>query len=319
MSNKADLMIESKPIISSSKHPLLDKIRYYKYLYMLVLPAILFYLLFAYFPMYGSLLAFKEFSYSKGILGGEWVGLKYFKEIFNDTLFLKSFVNTLIIGCGRVIFEFPIPIIMAIFMNEINKIRLQRFFQTVFTFPHFLSWIVVAGIMFNMMSDSGVLNQVIVLMGGEKINMLADPKVFRGLLYATSDWKEAGWGTIIYLAAISGISPELYEAAAIDGAKRFHIMRYITWPSIKSVAGILLILNIGNFMNGGFDQIINMYNPIVYSVADIIDTYVYRRTFITGLDFSSSTAIGLFKSVVNITLLFLANSVVKKVNGEGAI
>lgn len=319
MREKTVSIKEPKPALSSSKHPLLDKMKYYKYFYILVLPAIVFYAIFAYFPMYGSLLAFKEFSYTKGILGGEWVGLKYFREIFTDTMFLKSFSNTLIIGIGRILFEFPVPIILSIFLNEVRKIKLQRFYQTVLTFPHFLSWIVVSGIMFNMLSDSGVLNQVITLLGGQKVNILTEPKTFRALLYATSNWKEAGWGTIIYLAAIAGVSQELYEAAAIDGAKRHHIMLYITWPAIRSVAGILLILSIGSFMNAGFDQILNMYNPIVYDVSDIIDTYVYRRTFITGLDFSSSTAIGLFKSVVNIILLFAANTLVKKTSGEGVI
>lgn len=308
---------ETKKVISNSEHPLLDKILYYKYFYILLIPAIVYYFIFAYIPMYGSLLAFKEFSYTNGILGGEWVGLKYFKEIFNDSLFIKSFINTLIISVGRIIFEFPVPIIFAILLNEIGRVKLQRFFQTVITFPHFISWIVVSSIMMNMLSDAGVLNQVIVSLGGQKINLLTETKIFRGLLYVTDNWKEMGWGTIIYLAAISGVSPELYESAAIDGAKRHHMMRYITWPAIYSVIGMMFILNIGNFMNAGFDQIINMYNSIVYGVADIIDTYVYRRTFVTGLDFSSSTAIGLFKSVVNLILLYIANMVVKKTSGEG--
>lgn len=314
---KALTIEENKKAMRNSEHPLLEKILYYKYFYILTIPAIVYYFIFAYFPMYGSLLAFKEFSYMDGILGGKWVGLKYFKEIFSDSLFLKSFANTLIISMGRIVFEFPAPIILALFMNEIGKVRLKRFFQTVYTFPHFISWIVVAGVMMNILSDAGVLNQVIITLGGQKVSLLTEPRIFRGLLYITDNWKEAGWGTIIYLAAIAGIPPELYEAANIDGAKRLHMIRYITWPAICSVTGILLILSIGNFMNAGFDQILNMYNPIVYNVSDIIDTYVYRRTFVTGLDFSSSTAIGLFKSVINVILLYLANFIVKRTSGEG--
>ena len=316
MANTAADMTKTE-IARQTGHPLLKRILYYKYFYLLLIPAIIYYIVFAYYPMYGSILAFKDFNYAKGILHSPWAGMKYFDKIFNDTMFLKSFANTLIISLGRIAFEFPVPILLAVLINEVARTRLKRFLQTVYTFPHFLSWIVVSGIISNILSDAGVLNQVITVLGGQKVNLLTDPKIFRGLLYLTDNWKEAGWGTIIYLAAIAGISPDLYEAAAIDGAKRFQLIRHITWPAIRSVTGILLILTIGSIMNGGFDQILNMYNPIVYSVSDIIDTYVYRRTFVTGMDFSSSTAIGLFKSVVNVILLYTSNFIVRKINNEG--
>ena len=316
MANTAADMTKTE-IARQTGHPLLKRILYYKYFYLLLIPAIIYYIVFAYYPMYGSILAFKDFNYAKGILHSPWAGMKYFDKIFNDTMFLKSFANTLIISLGRIAFEFPVPILLAVLINEVARIRLKRFLQTVYTFPHFLSWIVVSGIISNILSDAGILNQVITVLGGQKVNLLTDPKIFRGLLYLTDNWKEAGWGTIIYLAAIAGISPDLYEAAAIDGAKRFQLIRHITWPAIRSVTGILLILTIGSIMNGGFDQILNMYNPIVYNVSDIIDTYICRRTFVTGMDFSSSTAIGLFKSVVNVILLYTSNFIVRKINNEG--
>jgi putative aldouronate transport system permease protein len=317
MGNVAISQIEAKPGTCYPKHPLLMKILKYKYFYLLTIPALIYYIIFAYIPMYGSVLAFKDFNYAKGILHSPWVGMKHFDRVFDDAVFWKVFANTLLISFGRIIYEFPVPIILAILMNEIGKNKLKRFYQTVFTFPHFVSWIVVSGIIFNLFSDAGVVNQAITVFGGQKVSLLTVPKIFRGLLYITDNWKEAGWGTIIYLAAIAGISPDLYEAAEIDGASRFQRMRYITWPAIRSVTGILLILQIGNIMNAGFDQILNMYNPIVYDVSDILDTYVYRRTFVTGMDFSSSTAIGLFKSAINVILLYSANYTVKKVNGEG--
>jgi len=189
--------------------------------------------------------------------------------------------------------------------------------QTVLTFPHFLSWVVVTGIFFQLLSDQGVLNEVIAAFGGAKIHLLSQASTFRGLLYVTANWKEAGWGTIIYLAAISGVSVELYEAAIVDGAKRFQLMRYITWPAVKSVIGIMFILSVAGIMSAGFDQIFNMYNAAVQDKSDIIDTFIYRRTFITGLDFASSTAIGLFTNVINFIMLFAGNTIVKRLTGKG--
>jgi putative aldouronate transport system permease protein len=218
---------------------------------------------------------------------------------------------------GRILFEFPIPIILALLLNEIRKSATKRFYQTVFTFPHFISWVVAAGMMIDLLSDAGVLNQIIVLFGGQKINLLTDPGLFKALLFLSDNWKEVGWGTIIYLATIAGISPEIYEAAKVDGAKRFQLILHITWPALRYVMGILFILQIANIMNAGFDQIFNMYNPVVYGSSDIIDTYIYRRTFMVGESFSSSTALGVFKSVINVLLLYSANYMVKKINKQG--
>jgi len=297
-----------------------DKILKYKYFYLMFLPAFLLYLLFTYVPMYGIQLAFKDLNFAKGIMGSPWTsmhGMKHFYDLLSNSEFIKAFRNTLVISLQRIIIEFPIPIILALLINEIRKSRLKRIVQTVFTFPHFLSWVVVTGIFFNLLGDSGVLNETIVALGGEKIHLLTQASTFRTLLYGTDIWKEAGWGTIIYLAAISGINTELYEAAIVDGAKRFQLTRYITWPAIVSVIGVMLVISLSNIMNAGFDQIFNMYNPAVYDKADIIDTFIYRRTFITGLDFASSTAIGLFKSVINFIMLYAGNVIVRKTTGKG--
>ena len=266
--------------------------------------------------MYGITIAFREFSY-RNPFGGDWVGLKYFKEMMRDTQFWVSFKNTLQISLGRLIFEFPAPIILALLLNEMWGARLKRVYQTVFTFPHFLSWVVGAGIVVNLIAESGAMNQILGAVGLPKLSILTNPSAFRPMLYISNLWKEAGWSAIIYLAAITSINPELYEAAYVDGAGRFQRMFHITLPSIRGTIGVLLILAIANIANAGFDQIFNLYNALVYDVADILDTYIYRRTFVSGLSFSSSAAQGIFKSVINLILLVTANTLTKKISGQG--
>ena len=319
MNNVADLQ-KNTEILPKMKRGLWKKICYYKYFYLFFLPVFVIYIIFAYFPMYGAILAFKNLNFAKGILRSPWTemyGMKHFYELISDIEFRRAFINTLIISFQRIVFEFPVPITLALLINEITKSRLKRLVQTIFTFPHFLSWVVVTGIFFNLLSDSGVINEILVAFGAEKQSLLTQASTIRGLVYSTDIWKEAGWGTIIYLAAISGINIELYEAAIVDGAKRFHLVRYITIPAIKTVIGVMLILAISNIMNAGFDQIFNLYNAAVYDKVDIIDTFIYRRTFVTGLDFASSTAIGLFKSVINFVMLYVAHSTVKRLTGKG--
>ncbi|BBI31914.1 ABC transporter permease [Cohnella abietis] len=296
---------------------LFKEVAKHKYMYLLVAPVLVYYILFAYLPMYGIVLAFKDFDYSKGITGSPWVGLKHFQEVIQYSDFWNAFNNTLIISLGRLIFEFPAPIILALLLNEVTRYRLKKFFQTVFTFPHFLSWVILGGIITNFLGDSGVFNQLLVSIGLEKRNLLVEPSSFRYLLFLTDTWREIGWGAILYLAAIAGINPELYEAAHVDGANRFQQLKAVTWPSIRYTASILFILAVGNAMNGGFDQIFNLYNSVVYDVADILDTYVYRYTFITGDSFSISTAVGLIKSIINFALLIGANYLVRYLGEEG--
>lgn len=293
--------------------------RNYKYVYLLLLPGVLYYLIFAYYPMYGITMAFKDFQINKGITGSPWVGMAHFEEIFRLDDFWTAFRNTLSISYQRLLIEFPAPIILALLLNEITSNKWRRFFQTVFTFPNFLSWVVVSGIILSILSDGGILNQILIAFGGEKQSLLMEEGYFRSILYLSSIWKSAGWTAIIYLAAITSINPEIYEAAKVDGAGRLQQIVSVTWPGIRSTVAVLFVLAVGNVMNAGFDQILNMYNPAVYGTADIIDTYIYRRTFQLGSDFGSSTAVGLFKSVINLALLLIANYGVKKMGENGII
>ncbi|SHE14795.1 Maltose transport system permease protein malF [Chlamydia abortus] len=299
---------------------LLKRMIEYKYFYILVAPLLAYYIVFEYVPLYGLMLAFKEFNFSKGIWGSEWVGLANFREIFYLNDFWIAFRNTVIIAFGRLLFEFPVPIVVAILLNEVRTARLKKFYQVVYTFPHFLSWVIISGILINFLGTFGVLNQLLDIFGFQKVNLLVDPSSFRALIFSSSLWRDMGWGTIIYLAAIAGINPSLYEAASIDGANRLQRMWHITWPGLKSTVAILFILNVGAMMSsggGGFDQIFNLYNPAVYEKADILDTYIYRRTFSVGESFGTSTAVGLFKSIINFVLLYTANKAAKRLGQEG--
>ncbi|QGQ98204.1 sugar ABC transporter permease [Paenibacillus psychroresistens] len=291
----------------------------HRYLYILLLPTVLYYLFFQYLPMYGVVLAFKEFHIKKGILRSPWIGFDNFKELLHQVDFWQAFNNTIIISLGRIIIEFPVAIILALLINEVTKTKFKRFYQTVYTFPHFISWVIISGIMFNFLGESGVLNQIISSFGFDKYQFLTDPGLFRPIIFLSNMWKEVGWSAIIYLAAIAGINPELYEAAHVDGANRFQQLKAITWPSIRGTAAILLILAVGKAMDGGFEQIFNLYNPGVYKTGDIIDTYVYRSAFRDGLSFGVTTAVGLFKAVINFTLLYSANYMVKKMGEEGLV
>jgi putative aldouronate transport system permease protein len=284
----------------------------HKYFYLMVFPTVLFFVIFAYVPMYGIVLAFKEFNYSLGIMNSPWNHFQNFQDVLSDPKFKHAFNNTLFISCLRLLIEFPIPILLAILLNEVRSSRLKRVYQTVFTFPHFISWVVLSGIITGILNDKGVLNQILQLFGFGKNEILLHDGSFMALLFGSNIWKEAGWSSIIYLAAIAGINPELYEAAAIDGANRFQQMKAVTLPVIRNTAAILLILAVGNIMSGGFDQIFNLYNPTVYKRADILDTFVYRSAFIDSTGFGYSTTVGLLKSVINCALLFGSNLVVKK-------
>ncbi len=286
---------------------LLRDIKRNKYIYLLLAPGLAWYAIFCYGPMYGIQLAFKEFMYNKGIWGSPFVGLQKFDYILRDDMFWRAFRNTVTISFGSILFTFFVPIVLALLVNELGEGRFKKVLQTVYTLPHFFSWIIISGIVMNLLNYNGAVNNLLASVGIEKIGFMGDPDLFRPLLYGTSIWKEAGWGTIIYLAAISAIDPTLYEAAVVDGASRFHRMVFITWPGIQSTVIVLLILNVGSVMNAGFDQIFNLYNPAVYAKGDIIDTYIYRVTFQSISDFGFSTAVGLFKSVINLALLLSAN------------
>ncbi|MGI5877616.1 MAG: ABC transporter permease [Christensenellales bacterium] len=288
-----------------------------RYIYLLLLPGIISILIFNYGPMYGLLLAFKKFNAGLGILRSQWIGLAHFRRLLNTPDFANALRNTLIISFSRLIVEFPFPIILGVLLGEMKFQKTKRVLQTVFTFPHFLSWIIVAGILISFLDSNGPVNAVLAALGHGKVNILANTKTFRSLLYATSIWKGAGWSSIIYMAAISGIDPQLYEAAVIDGASRLQRIWHITLPGIKPTIVVLFILSAGRIMNAGFDQIFNLQNAVVRPVSEIIDTYVYRITFEAVPDFGFSTAVGLFKSVINFALLLVTNRLVKAINGSG--
>ncbi|RCW45454.1 ABC transporter permease [Paenibacillus prosopidis] len=291
-----------------------------KYLFFMLIPVLIWYAIFHYGPLYGVLLAFKDFSPRLGILNSPWIGLDHFKFLFFQSPdFMRIFRNTVLISCYHMIFGFPAPIILALLLNELRLGWFKRIAQTISYLPHFFSWVVLSGVVIVMLSPSeGPVNFLLKLVNIEPIYFLADTDYFRSTLVGTGIWKEIGWGTIIYLAALSGIDPALYEAAVIDGANRIKQIWYITLPSILPVITILFILSLGGILNAGFDQIFNLYNPAVYEVADIIDTYVYR-VGILGAQFGLTTAVGLFKNVIGIALVLGTNYVVKKMGQEGVL
>ena len=288
-------------------------------MYLIILPGILFFVVFRYVPMFGIQLAFKPFRASLGIAGSPWCGWENFEYLFLNKDFWYSVRNTLLISAYQVAFCFPFPVLLALLLNEIRAERYKKFVQTVYTFPHFLSWVLISGIVMNILSSTGVVNNIIVACGGEKYQFLTDKSLFRSILVFFLAWKESGWNCILYLASITAIDPSLYEAATIDGANRWHRMVYITWPGISMIVVVTLILRIGSMMDVGFDQVINMYNASVYDVGDIIDTYIYRITFQRAGNFGVSTAVGLFKGVTNCILLLSANGICKLLGEEGIV
>ena len=296
---------------------LLRDIRRHSILYLMALPGILYFLIFRYYPMYGAIIAFKDYRVLEGFNGSPWVGFKHFQAIFSSPFFYNVLTNTLLISIYKLIFGLPVAVIFALLLNEVRVGWFKRGVQTITYLPHFLSWVVVFGVLLTTLSPStGLVNKAIVSTGGQPINFMTDPKWFRGVLVVSDIWKDLGWGTIIYLAALAGISPSLYEAAAVDGATRFQRIVYITLPSIVPVIVLVTLLRIGNLLSAGFEQVFVLYNPAVYSVADIIDTWVYRQG-IQGFQFSVAAAVGLFKGVVGTVLLVTANWAAKKWAGTG--
>lgn len=298
---------------------LLKKTIKHRMIYLMLLPGLIYYVVFAYVPMYGVQIAFKDFNFMSGFWGSPWNDFFNFELLFKDQVFWNAVRNTVVISTLKIVITFPIPIILAILLNELGGKRLKRLLQTIFTIPHFLSWVIISGILFNLLSNQGVVNSIFSSVGLPIQSFLGDTWWFRIIIYVSEIWKEAGWGSIIFLAAIAGVSSELYEAATVDGANRLRRIWHITLPGIRPTIVLLLILAVGNIMNANFDQIFNLYNPAVYNVSDIIDTYVYRVTFgnMGSTDFGYSAASGLFKSVINFTLLIAADRISKRFNQQG--
>lgn len=292
----------------------------YRMVYMLLLPGLIWYIVFAYGPMGGLTLAFKAYKASKGIWGSPWVGLTNYYKVFADPEFINSVVRTLYINGGRLIFQFPVGIILAILLNELKFTRFKKTVQTVFTFPHFLSWIVVAGVLTNILGlTNGLINNIIAAMGFERVSFLGNPKIFQPMLYITDVWKSAGWGAIVYLAAIAGIDMDQYEAAEIDGARRMQKIIHITLPNIMPTVIVMFILAVGGVMSNGFDQVFNLSNVAVRSVSETLDMYIYRITFQGPTNFSFSMAVSLFRSTINMLLLLVADRGAKLMGGGGLL
>jgi putative aldouronate transport system permease protein len=288
-----------------------------RWLYFMVLPGLLYFLIFKYWPMYGIFIAFKDYQPFLGFWDSPFVGLKHFERLFSDSNFIILFRNTMILATYNILFFFPLPIVIALMLNELRQEFVKRTVQTLVYIPHFMSWVVVVGIAYIFLTtEGGLVNELIVKLGGEKINFLASNDWFRFIVTAEVIWKETGWGTIIFLAALAGVDPQLYEAARMDGANRLRQMWHITLPAIRSTIIILLILRLGHFLDTGFEQIFLMLNAMNREVGDVFDTYVYSVGISQG-QYSFSTAVGLFKSLVGLILVVLSNSLAKKFGEEG--
>lgn len=278
----------------------------------MLIPAVIYYVVIHYYPMYGAQIAFKDFRFNLGIGGSPWVGLKHFEELFSAPSFRQILTNTLLISFYKLIFGFPAPIIFALLLNEVLQSKVKKIVQTISYLPHFISWVVLGGVFIQLLSPtSGPVNLVINFLGIESIYFLGDNSWFRGTLVWTSIWKGIGWGSIIYFAALAGVDTSLYEAASIDGANRFHKMIYITIPSMVPVITIMLIFAVAGVINDDFDQIFNLYSSAVYQSGDVISTYVYRKGLV-GSEFSYATAVGLFKNIIGFVLIILTNQIAKK-------
>lgn len=292
-----------------------QRIKAGRQVYLLLLPVLVWLIVYSYLPMYGIVLAWKDYYAKKGILGSPWVGWKNFELMFAMPQFGRAIKNTLIISLSKLAFTFILPIVLALLINEVRNKGYRKTVQTLTYLPHFVSWVIIGGIVKNFLSyDHGVLNNLLVTLGQEKIAFLNEPNYFVTILITAEVWKGTGWGSIIYLASIMGVDPNMYEAAELDGCNRFKMMLYITIPTIMPTISMMLVLAIANVMNAGFDSIYNLYNPATYSKADVIDTLAYRL-FKEDQAWEISAAVGLFKTSINFVLLGIGNVLTKKMTG----
>jgi putative aldouronate transport system permease protein len=288
-------------------------LRVNKSVYIMFLPVLIYYIIFHYKPMYGAIIAFKDYTPIKGIMGSEWIGFKHFIDFFSSFYFRRVLRNTLVISFSTLLFGFPAPIILALLINELKSKVFSRTVQTITYMPHFISMVVICGMIRTFTIDSGIINDIIAFFGGERVTLLGQPKLFVPVYVLSGIWQEVGWGSIIYLAAMAGIDQELYEAAKIDGAGRWKQTLYVTLPGIAPTIVILLILRMGSLLNVGFEKIILLYSPATYETADVISSFVYRKG-LQEFNWSFSSAVGLFNQVINFILLISANWFSRKVN-----
>lgn len=306
------LKTERPSIVQRNKKPFLASaardLKMHKWVYLMALPVIAYYVIFCYGPMYGAVIAFKDFRGGQGIWGSQWVGLKHFISFFNTDSCWKLIRNTVLLSIYNLTFGFPAPILFALLINEVRMERFKRVVQTVSYIPRFISIVVVCGMVTEMTSSEGLVNDVIALLGGARENLLIKAGLFRTIYVSSGIWTNIGWGSIIYLAALSNVDVQLYEASIIDGANRFKQLWHITLPGITPTIIVLLILDIGSLLSIGWEKVLLLYNPLTYETADIIATFVYRRG-LEMADYSFASAIGLMNSVVNLLLLYMANRI----------
>lgn len=291
-----------------------DFIRY-RYIYLMLLPVVIYYAVFCYGPMSKIVIAFQNFKPALGIFGSKWVGMKYFIDFFTGPYAWRLIRNTLLLNILQIILAFPVPIILALLINEIQCRPYKKLVQTVSYMPHFISLVVMCSLLLTFSRSDGIFNDFLALFGVERSNLMANAKLFRPMYVLSGIWQEAGWGSIIYLATLSTIDPGLYEAATIDGASRFQRMLYVSFPGLVPIIIVQLIMRVGNILTMGFEKVFLLYNPLTYDTADIISTYIYRQ----GLEltnYSYGTAVGLFNSAVNLLILVLANRLSRKATGE---
>lgn len=294
----------------------LSEIWTHRWLYLLLLPGLLFFVIYVYIPLLGNVIAFQDYSPFRGFLNSPWVGFKHFERLFTDPDVLRVLRNTVVLNVLQLIFAFPVPIILALMINETRHTFFKRTVQSIVYLPHFISWVIIVAIWYQLFGSRGLVNQVFAEFDMARVGFLSDPAWFRPNFILQNIWKESGWGTIIYLAALAGVPEDLYEAAAIDGATRFQRLWYVTLPSILPIIMIILILNIGNMLNVGFEHVYLLLNSATESVAQVLDTFVYTRGILNG-NFSFATAVGLVKSLLGLVLIIAANRLARRYGGGG--
>ncbi|MBO5278047.1 MAG: sugar ABC transporter permease [Lachnospiraceae bacterium] len=307
----------AQPVVAGNRKSLWKQVYQQKGLYLLLLPGLIYLIVFKYIPMLGVVIAFQNFSPFLGFTGSPWVGFDQFKLFFTGNDFWMLMRNTLGISLLNLIFYFPAPIILALFLNEIRCSWYKRLAQTLVYIPHFISFVIVASLSYTLFNvNDGIIHEILLAITGKNIDILSKPQYFWGLIVGQSIWKESGYGTIVFLAALSGVDVQLYEAAKVDGAGRWRLMWHVTLPAIKSTIVIMLIMRVGSLLNTGYEQIFLMRNSLNVSKAEVIDTYVYTRG-ISGGQYSYSTAVGLFKSIVGMVMVLSADRLAKKMGESG--
>lgn len=313
----APMVLEERPLPVAARKPLLKRMWKERWLYVFLLPGLIYFIVYKYLPMWGIMMAFQRYMPHQGLLDSKWVGLRHFERFFSEPEFWQLLRNTLYIASLDLFIFFPLTIILALMLNEVRVELFKRTIQQLVYVPHFLSWVVVVGICYVLLTtEGGAINSMLQALGFEPIPFLMSEAWFRPMIIIQIIWKDVGWGTIIFLAALAGVNPQLYEAARMDGAGRWRLLWHITLPSIQSVIVVLLILRLGNFIDLGFEQIFLMLNAMNREVGEVFDTYVYRVGLLQG-QFSYSAAVGLFKSAVGLVLVVIANTLAKKFGEEG--